>query len=523
MAYQALYRKFRPEVFEDVSGQDAIVTTLKNQIKTNRIGHAYLFCGTRGTGKTTVAKIFARAVNCENPSEDGSPCLKCEICKGLKDGTLMNVIEIDAASNNGVENVRTIIDEISYSPSRGKYKVYIIDEVHMLSAGAFNALLKTLEEPPEYVIFILATTEVAKIPVTILSRCQRYDFRRMSIDTMVNRMRTLVDKEQADVEDRALKFIARTADGSMRDALSLLDQCLAFNYGKELTYDRALDVLGAVDSSVYVDFMDKILKEDLSGAINILDENIMRGRELGSFVNDLIWHMRNMLLLSTSDDSNADIADVLGVSTDTLEQIRISAKKTDPETLMRFIRIFSELSGQIRFSQQKRVLTEIAIVKLMRPQMEDDISSVKQRLAQVERKMNKLETDGVKVSKSAPVAEIDRPKRPLPDALPEDVSLAAANWGKIVRNSDPSIKNFLDLSEPSTDGKNLIIKCMDDIQADTLKQPENIDLINDVLERELGKKVVFSIYGTKSTERESGGLFDISEYINAEIETDEGG
>ncbi|MCR4789374.1 MAG: DNA polymerase III subunit gamma/tau, partial [Lachnospiraceae bacterium] len=348
MAYQALYRKFRPETFSDVYGQDAIVTTLKNQIKTNRIGHAYLFCGTRGTGKTTVAKIFARAVNCENPKEDGSPCMECEICKGLKDGTLMNVIEIDAASNNGVENVRTIIDEVSYSPTKGRYKVYIIDEVHMLSSGAFNALLKTLEEPPEYVIFILATTEASKILPTILSRCQRYDFRRMSIDTMVKRMKTLADKESINAEDRALKFIARTADGSMRDALSLLDQCLAFNYGKELTYDRALDVLGAVDASVYVDFMDKIMKEDLSGAIGILDENIMRGREIGTFVNDLVWHMRNMLLVSTADDSSADIADVLGVSTDTLEQIRQSAKKTDPETLMRYIRIFSELSGQIR-------------------------------------------------------------------------------------------------------------------------------------------------------------------------------
>ncbi|MBR5377227.1 MAG: DNA polymerase III subunit gamma/tau, partial [Lachnospiraceae bacterium] len=321
MAYQALYRKFRPETFEDVCGQDPIVTTLKNQIKTERIGHAYLFCGTRGTGKTTVAKIFSRAVNCESPKEDGSPCLECSMCKGIQDGSLMNVIEIDAASNNGVEDVRTIIDEVSYSPAKGRYKVYIIDEVHMLSIPAFNALLKTLEDPPGYVIFILATTDPGKLPITILSRCQRYDFRRMSIDIMTGRMRKLTGIEGNEVEDRALRFIARLADGSMRDALSLLDRCLAFNYGQILTYDKALDVLGAVDTSVYIEFMDLIIKADLTGAIRLLDDNIMRGREIGTFVNDLIWHMRNMLLLSTSRESRADIADVLGVSTDTLETI----------------------------------------------------------------------------------------------------------------------------------------------------------------------------------------------------------
>ena len=226
MSYTALYRKFRPDAFSDVKGQDHIVTTLKNQLRANRIGHAYLFTGTRGTGKTTVAKIFAKTVNCEHPTEDG-PCGECRICKAIAAGASMNVIEIDAASNNGVDNIREIIDEVSYSPAEGKYKVYIIDEVHMLSPGAFNALLKTLEEPPSYVIFILATTEVHKIPITILSRCQRYDFKRISIDTITDRMKELMDTEQVQVEDRALRYIAKVADGSMRDALSLLDQCAA--------------------------------------------------------------------------------------------------------------------------------------------------------------------------------------------------------------------------------------------------------------------------------------------------------
>ena len=246
MSYTALYRKFRPDNFADVKGQDHIVTTLTNQIKHNRIGHAYLFCGTRGTGKTTVAKILAKAVNCEHPV-NGSPCNECAMCKAIQAGTAMNVIEIDAASNNGVDNIREIREEVSYRPTEGKYKVYIIDEVHMLSAAAFNALLKTLEEPPSYVIFILATTEAHKIPITILSRCQRYDFHRISIETIADRLSELMKAENIVVEDKAIRYVAKAADGSMRDALSLLDQCIAFHLGEELKYDDVLDVLGAVD------------------------------------------------------------------------------------------------------------------------------------------------------------------------------------------------------------------------------------------------------------------------------------
>ncbi|MBO7339362.1 MAG: DNA polymerase III subunit gamma/tau, partial [Lachnospiraceae bacterium] len=262
MSYVAIYRKFRPASFAEVKGQDHIVTTLKNQLKAGRIGHAYLFTGTRGTGKTSVAKIFAKTVNCENPTEDG-PCGQCKSCRAIAAGASMNVIEIDAASNNGVDNIREIVDEVAYSPAEGKYKVYIVDEVHMLSIGAFNALLKTLEEPPSYVIFILATTEVHKLPITILSRCQRYDFKRISIETIADRMKELVEAEGVKVEDKALRYIAKTADGSMRDALSLLDQCIAFHLGNELTYDKALDVLGAVDTSVFSKLLRNVLARDV--------------------------------------------------------------------------------------------------------------------------------------------------------------------------------------------------------------------------------------------------------------------
>ena len=266
MSYTALYRKFRPSTFDQVKGQDHIVQTLKNQINANRIGHAYLFCGTRGTGKTSVAKIFAKAVNCEHPV-DGSPCNECETCRGITNGSAMNVIEIDAASNNGVDNIRQIRDEIQYSPSSGKYTVYIIDEVHMLSIGAFNALLKTLEEPPAYVIFILATTEPHKIPITILSRCQRYDFKRISIDTIAARLSELMEKESIEVEDKAIRYVAKAADGSMRDALSLLDQCIAFYLGQKLTYDNVLDVLGAVDNEIFSRLTRSVIDSDVTTSL----------------------------------------------------------------------------------------------------------------------------------------------------------------------------------------------------------------------------------------------------------------
>ena len=300
MSYTALYRKWRPVSFEDVKGQDPIVQTLKNQIISQRIGHAYLFCGTRGTGKTSIAKIYARAVNCEHPV-DGSPCNQCPSCRAILAGSSMNVVEIDAASNNGVENIRDIREQVQYPPTEGRYRVYIIDEVHMLSIGAFNALLKTLEEPPEYVIFILATTEVHKIPITILSRCQRYDFKRISLETIADRLRELTQAEQIQVEDKALLYVAKAADGSLRDALSLLDQCVAFHYGKLLTYDNVLEVLGAVDTTVFSSLFRAIVSGDTRSCIYLLEDMIVQGRELGQFVNDFIWYMRNLLLIMTTD------------------------------------------------------------------------------------------------------------------------------------------------------------------------------------------------------------------------------
>ena len=380
MSYTALYRKFRPDTFEDVKGQDHIVKTLRNQIKADRIGHAYLFCGTRGTGKTTVAKILARAVNCEHPV-DGNPCNECASCRAIASGASMNVIEIDAASNNGVDNIREIREEVAYPPTEGRYKVYIIDEVHMLSIGAFNALLKTLEEPPSYIIFILATTEAHKIPVTILSRCQRYDFRRISQETILKRLEDLMEKEQVDAEEKALRYVAKKGDGSMRDSLSLLDQCIAFYLGEKLTYDRVLEVLGAVDTDVFSELLRLVLAEQITDAIALLDRLILDGRDLTQFVNDFTWYLRNLMLLKASDD----MEDILDISTENLAQLREEAAMIRNDTLMRFIRIFSELANSIRYSVNKRVMLEMALIKLCKPEAEKDDLSLIERIRKLER------------------------------------------------------------------------------------------------------------------------------------------
>ncbi|MBR6527380.1 MAG: DNA polymerase III subunit gamma/tau [Lachnospiraceae bacterium] len=380
MGYTALYRKWRPSTFDEVRGQDHIVTTLKNQIASGRIGHAYLFCGTRGTGKTSIAKIFARAVNCEHP-HNGNPCGECAACRAIATGASMNVVEIDAASNNGVDNIRQIRDEVEYSPADGKFRVYIIDEVHMLSTGAFNALLKTLEEPPSYVIFILATTEAHKIPITVLSRCQRYDFRRIDGETIAGRLRQMADAEGIDVEDQALRYVAKKGDGSLRDSISLFDQCVAFYYGEKLTFERVLDVLGAVDNEVYSRFLRLLHDKNVGQCLRQVEELILQGRDLGQFVSDFVWYLRSLLLAQTGE-TNGDLLDMSG---EDQARLREDAAMISEETAMRWIRVLSETMNQMRYSTAKRVLLEITLIKLTRPAMEDNMDSVMQRLEDLER------------------------------------------------------------------------------------------------------------------------------------------
>ena len=486
MSYTALYRKFRPDNFSDVKGQDHIVTTLTNQIKANRIGHAYLFCGTRGTGKTTVAKILAKAVNCQHPV-DGSPCNECPVCKGIQAGTSMNVIEIDAASNNGVDNIREIREEVAYRPTEGNYKVYIIDEVHMLSTGAFNALLKTLEEPPSYVMFILATTEAHKIPVTILSRCQRYDFHRISIDTIASRLEELLQAEGVEAEEKAVRYVAKAGDGSMRDALSLLDQCIAFYLGQKLTYDKVLEVLGAVDTEVFSRLLRKVLQGDVTGCIRILEELVIGGRELGQFVGDFTWYMRNLLLVKTSDNPE----EAIDVSSENLKLLEEESQMTDVDTLMRYIRVFSELSSQIRFASQKRVLVEIALIKLCRPAMETNLDSLLDRVRVLEKKIEERPVVQVAAPTTesvtdTPAADVTKPKM----AAPQDLQKIVAGWKAVTGQTTGIFKQMLQKAIPKYNGETgspvLFVEFQDFLGQAYVDNPEAKAELTEIIERQTG-------------------------------------
>lgn len=389
MSYMALYRKWRPDDFQEVKGQEHIVTTLKNQIKHERVGHAYLFCGTRGTGKTTIAKLMAKAVNCEH-TVDGSPCNECDSCKAIASGTSMNVVEIDAASNNGVDNIRQINNAVQYSPSSGKYLVYIIDEVHMLSIGAFNALLKTLEEPPEYVMFILATTESHKIPITILSRCQRYDFRRISIETITDRLSELIDREKISATREALAYVAKAADGSMRDALSILDQCIAFNLGEELTYDRVLDTIGAVDIEVYIDLMKSIKAGDISDSVDIIDKAVWQGKDLMQLINEFTAFIRNVLMLKFNPDMSVEL------SSENISRLAALGEDMQEDKLIGYINILQEASNKISYVTTKRIVLEVAVIKMCKPQMRHDYTDLEDRISELETELaNKSDVSNV--------------------------------------------------------------------------------------------------------------------------------
>lgn len=555
MSYQALYRKWRPTTFEDVKGQDHIVTTLKNQIKLDRIGHAYLFCGTRGTGKTTIAKIFAKAVNCENPV-DGSPCGECPSCKAIASGVSMNVVEIDAASNNGVDNIRQIREEVQYRPTDGKKKVYIIDEVHMLSIGAFNALLKTLEEPPEYVIFILATTEASKIPITILSRCQRYDFHRISIETIAARLSELMKYENINVEDMALRYVAKAADGSMRDALSLIDQCIAFYLGQDLKYENVLDVLGAVDTTVFADTLKCIVNSDVSGCLAMVEDIIMQGRDLSQFTADFVWYLRNLLLAASTDDLSK-LQDVIDISGDNLAQLSEDARMADVDTLMRYIRVMSDLSNELKTATQKRIKLEVALIKLCRPAMEpaQDIGELSGRVGHLESQLElairalketKSELDNTKSQLSSGAygagsmsvsgagngaygAENMRteskpaPKRVI-DALPDDIRQIAASWNNIVNSiNEPLLVTFLQQANVTLAENNTSLEIMVSSMSayNSLSREETKQQLVDIIEERTGLKVDIMITKLSDGEDFQNRFTDIRELVNMDIEVDD--
>ena len=387
--HKALYRVYRPKNLSDVIGQEHIVRTLKNQIENNNVGHAYLFCGTRGTGKTSTAKIFSRAVNCTNLHND-EPCNECENCREILEDKTMDVVEIDAASNNSVDDIRELRENVKYSPAKAKYKVYIIDEVHMLSQGAFNALLKTLEEPPSYVIFILATTEPHKIPATILSRCQRFDFKRVTVKDISSRMRYICEKEGIEADEKALNLIARNSQGALRDALSILDQCISFE-GNKISYNDVIELLGSVNIEQLFDLAESVIKEDTRKSLQILNDFIIWGKDVRNLVNDLIDHFRNLMVCKISND----LDEIISLPEETIDLLKQQAETIDTNNLIRILNILSETQDGMKISSNPRVLMEVTMMKIAQPMFDESKEALIKRIENLEQK---IESGNIKVN-----------------------------------------------------------------------------------------------------------------------------
>jgi DNA polymerase-3 subunit gamma/tau len=447
MEYTALYREWRPGTFDEVVGQDHVVRILKNQIKTERISHAYLFCGPRGTGKTSTAKIFAKAINCTDPRE-GNPCGHCQVCNVIDSENNMDVIEIDAASHTGVENIREIRDKVKYPPSAGRYRVYIIDEVHMLSTSAFNAFLKTLEEPPEHIVFILATTEPHRLPSTILSRCQRHDFRRISLGVIMDRLRTIANSVGVEVDDQALETISRWSEGGMRDSISLLDQCMSFS-GSSVTESDVLAILGTAGREFLFDVVDNIMMGNISALLIQVDNLMEEGRDIAAFLKDLIYHLRNLLITKICDDPTG----LLDVSQSTLEQYRQQSSRMDQSRLIRSIEILSELDADIRWSTKPRIMLEMAMVKICRPQDGDSLEDLRDRVAVLERQI----AQGIP---AVSASDTDEPSYPQPSdtQFPESYDVGVDNEDndgvhidKAHKMEDETVPQVMDIEKEDKD------------------------------------------------------------------------
>lgn len=507
--HKALYRTYRPQNFDDVVGQKHIVKTLKNQIENNNISHAYLFCGTRGTGKTSTAKIFSRAINCTN---DIKPCNECDSCKFILENKSIDIVEIDAASNNSVDDIRELRESVKYSPTNFRYKVYIIDEVHMLSQGAFNALLKTLEEPPSYVIFILATTEPQKIPATILSRCQRFDFKRVSVKDLVSRMSYICEKENVEIEERALDLIARNSQGALRDALSILEQCISFSEDK-VFYNDVVDILGLVNVESLFDISNSIINKDTKSSMKFLNEFILWGKDIKNLVDDLINHFRSIMICKVSDD----LDDIISLPDETIAVLKNQANLVEVDDLIRILNILSKTKDDIRFSTNQRILVEIAIMKIAQPIFDDSKEALLKRIEALE---DAIENGAVVFRENSDCKTddlIDKQDTYIPqEIISEEVSLIENSWSKILQNikNDKTnaksvsyasllscVKNFkvnsnilyLTFSKDYEFAKNRlyeenIIAYIKDIIKDTIKREFNLRLILDDEIEEVSKE-----------------------------------
>ncbi len=484
MAYTALYRKLRPQNFSQVIGQKNIVKTLKNQFLANKITHCYLFCGIRGTGKTSTAKIFAKLLNCESPIE-GEPCGVCKQCIDFSENRSINIFEIDAASNNSVEDIRNLREELKYPPTNGKYKVYIIDEVHMLSIGAFNALLKTLEEPPYYVIFILATTDYQKIPQTIISRCQRFDFKRITLSEMFLAIKESIKEENIQIEDEALKYIAYISDGAMRDALSILEQCSSFYFGQKITLDNVLEVLGATKDSVFFDITDALINFDNIKCINIIDELIMNGRDISQFLYDLINHFRNLIIAKVSEKN------IIDISEEKYKKLKELANDIEHDYIIKLIGTFSEALTQIKhFASNARIILEIACIKLCNATAEQDITDIKQKLKLLEKNINNSPKEIVykqEIQEDTKQQETKQEVKLRELAIAEDFEIVIKNWAKVCEKFEQTLSEYLKKAKP----KNLedeFLYIVSKIDFEKNRIDENKEKIQNVLEEMFNKK-----------------------------------
>ena len=436
--HKALYRVYRPKTFGDVVGQEHIVKTLKNQIKNNNIGHAYLFSGTRGTGKTSTAKIFARAVNCLNPINE-EPCNECEICIDTLNDNIMDIVEIDAASNNSVDDIRELRESVKYTPSKAKYKVYIIDEVHMLSQGAFNALLKTLEEPPSYVIFILATTEPHKIPATILSRCQRFDFKRVSSKDIASRMSYICKKENIEAEEKALSLIARNSQGALRDALSILDQCMSFG-NEKIEYNDVIELLGTVNIDELFELSQSIIDENTKKSLEILNEFIIWGKDIRNLINDLIDHFRNLMVCKVSKD----LDEIISLPEESIERLKEQSQNVNINDLIRILNILSETQDSMKSSSNTRILAEVTIMKIAQPMFDESKEALIKRIENLEEKIESgnIKVSTVQIEQSKDVksqiiednkVEENKEDVAYEEVKSEDVRLVESSWKKVTQ------------------------------------------------------------------------------------------
>ena len=507
----SLYRKYRPSVFEEVFGQDHIIKTISNQILKETINHAYLFCGTRGTGKTSTAKIFAKAINCEN-RVGASPCGVCESCQSIVLNRSTNVIEIDAASNNGVDNIRDIIEEVKYPPAQGRYKVYIIDEVHMLSIGAFNALLKTLEEPPNHVVFILATTDPHKVPQTILSRVQRYDFRRVSEQDISDKLTYYCTLEAVNITPEAINFVARLADGSVRDALSILGQVLSFFEGDEMTEEKVRALLGVVDTAVLFDLTDAIYAKDFKVAIECLAEITNQGREMAQLVNEMILHLRNLLVAKYSG------TDLLSknMSSEQIGLLLAQSEQMEQHGITRILDGFIGVSAKMKYEKNQKILLEILIIKLC--QDEVVVAPVK-----IEKKQQAPQEKGqapVHPKAMAPTRQVDASVSAMPSG---EASVSETQWRTFVEQQDALLKNLLKTCEIKSAGSRVDIVAAD-INYNLLKSKE--DLVKQQLTTYLGEHfsvqlVQKDLKNNKSSIKKGltdENIMDLKEKINMPID-----